>query len=153
SGEAFGQRLDQVERLPLDHCDQPVGQRTVVDGTQQVVSGRGRPEVEAERDVDDELLAKLALGRQAAMPPAGTQPAQHYPVCPVARPAAAHSSSSSSWLFSTGEPWCSHIRQPASVRRNALVVTTLPPAVNVLADSSVAVMMFSEQVITAWSPE
>ena len=59
---------------------QALGEVTVVDGGGQVVAGRRRAGVEADLDVDDELLAVASLVLEDAMMTPGSQPRQRQPV-------------------------------------------------------------------------
>ena len=139
------------------------GQRRVAHGIGQVVAGRGRPGVQVQHQVDQELLPVAALGGQAprgdrarARPTSAIWSVTGGPVrrrrrCRrrsiveiVVRPR----------LEITGEEWCAHSRQPVAVRRKTLVATTRPavkPSV-LSPGSSDPVRTFSEQDSTATSP-
>ena len=60
-GDALGEGLDQPDRLPRDEADDALGKTAVVDGVGQVVAPGRRSGVDAESDVDAELLAVLAF--------------------------------------------------------------------------------------------
>ena len=71
SRDPFGQRLDQVDGVPLDSGLHGERESSVVDGVGEVVGGGGARRVETEHQVDDEGLTLSALVLEdAVMPPA-----------------------------------------------------------------------------------
>ena len=90
-GDAAGEGLDEVDRIPGDLGDNPLGELCVVDGVGQLI-GTGL-EMNEGIDVDDERLAQRLLRREDAMMPDGGDAPQpdvprivscaHHPSLPV----------------------------------------------------------------------
>jgi hypothetical protein len=76
----LGDRLGQLDGLPLDDLPSPPMNLAVVYGLRQVVGEASGTKVQTQLDINDEGLAQLELGGERAVTPVEDHALEQYPV-------------------------------------------------------------------------